>query len=549
MRILHVPVALLLLGAMPDALATAQASLNRDSIALGDSVTLTITSDTSDTQPDLAPLRKDFEIRGASTSSQTNIANGRMQSSTQWSVELVPRHGGVIDIPALAVGSETTPPLRIGVSAQVPGQSSPQANANAPVFIETTVEPASPYVQQAMVYTERLYYAVTLLNGALDAPVPDNGDARQLGADTTNSVMLQGHRFNVLERHYLLQPERSGAMHIPGPGFTGRTLGDNSDVFDDGALARAVGKQLDVQVRPRPAQAGNPWLPARTIAVLVDPVTVPVRAGEPFSIVVRLEGEGVTAAQLPEIVLPAIPGAQVYPEPSSTAEQQRDGRLLAERSRRFAIVPASAGVLRMPELIVPWWDVVNDRAATARAALHVWQVLPGITVPADNGAHAGSNAGDTVAAGVGASALRGWQAATLGLAVLLALSLWWGWRRGRGEVIATVDGDDAEPRMPNRAPTLTRSLALGDPSAIAQALLEAAPGVPARNLGEVAQRLGDTAQRDAVLAFDAARWSADGMPSAQALVQMRAAFKRPPHWIGRARPASNDDALPPLYPS
>ena len=561
------PMTIMLIIAMPHAMANVQASLDRDSIALGDSVTLTITSDASGAQPDLAPLRADFDVRGSSTSSRTAIVNGSMQSSVQWAVELVPRKAGTIDIPALAVGPDRTPPLRVGVSAQPTAQPSTQMAASGapPIFIETSIVPTNPYVQQAMVFTERLYYAVTLINGAFDAPKTDNGDARQIGADTTSSVMLQGHRYNVLERHYLLQPEHSGAMHISGPGFVGQSMGDAGDVFDDAAATRAVGKAIDVQVRARPPQARDPWLPAHALAISVDPPSAPLHAGEPFSIVVKLDGEGVTAAQLPEIALPAIAGAQMYPEPSSTAEQQRDGRLLAERTRRFAIVPGRAGELRLPSLEVPWWDVASDRAAIARLALPVLPVLPAAANQNDAGnaasthdGNAGTNAtprSDNMPLGssTGVSAARGWQVATLCLAAMLLLSLWWGWRRGRDHAVAhdatREPGDRANARAPNRAPTLSRALSLGDPSAIAQALLEAVPGLPARNLGEVAQSLDGTTQRDAVLAFDAARWSADGEPSAQALVQLRDAFKQPPHWRGRERSAAADDVLPPLYPS
>jgi hypothetical protein len=552
--------AALLLFAMPNAMANVQASLDRDSIALGESVTLTITSDAPDAQPDITPLRANFDVRGTSTSSQTTSANGRSQSSVQWAIELVPRKAGTIDILALAVGRERTPPLHVSVSAQAAAEPSEQTAAGgAPIFVETSVEPTNPYVQQAMVYTERLYYAVTLINGAFDAPTPDNGDVRQIGNETTTSVMLQGHRYNVLERHYLLQPEHSGTMHIPGPGFVGRAMGDANDVFDDGAAARAVGKPIDVQVRARPPQARDPWLPAHAIAISADPPTVPLHAGEPFSIVVKLEGEGVTAAQLPEIVLPAIAGAQVYPEPSSTAEQQRDGRLLAERTRRFAIVPGRAGELRLPSLEVPWWDVANDHAALARLALPALNVLPAAAIQNEAGnassTHDGNAANPTAAPAVSsatATILRGWQIATFCVAAMLALSLWWGWRRGRDHIAARDDMrthvDGATAHAPNRAPSLSRALALGDSSAIAQALLEAVPGSPARNMGEVAQRLDDPAQRDAVIAFDAARWSADGDPSAQALAQLRAAFANAPRWNGRTRSSAGDEVLPPLYP-
>ncbi len=544
---------ILLSGGVADASAAVRASLDRDHVVLGDSITLTIASDASDAQPDLAPLRVNFEVRGSSTSSQTNIANGSMQSSTQWSVALLPRRSGVIDIPALTVGRERTEPLRVGVAAQADAATGASAASGAPVFIETAVEPSNPYVQQAIVYTERLYYAVALLDGALDAPKPDNGDARQIGGDATNSVMLQGHRYNVLERHYLLQPEHSGALHIPAPGFVGRSMGDVNNVFDDGDNVRVAGKQLDLQVRARPPQASEPWLPARSLAMSVEPPSAPLHAGEPFSIVVKLSGDGATAAQLPEIVLPMIAGMQIYPEPSSTAERLRDGRPQAERTRRFAIVPERAGALRLPELSVPWWDVVNDRAAIARLGMPVLQVMAGVATQANVGS-AAARSGNAVNASTALAAsedsvVRDWKIATLSLAILLALSLWWGWRRGQYQAMVDAPENDAATRAPSRARTLSRALALGDASAIVQALLEATPGALPRNLGEVAQRLDDPAQRAAVQAFDAARWSADGAPFVQVLAQLRVAFKQPPHWVGRAPHASGDDGLPPLYPS
>ncbi len=560
MRILRVLLVLLLLGAIATANASVRASLDRDRIALGDAVTLTIASDASGAQPDLAPLRADFDVRGISTGSQTTIVNGSMQSSTQWTVALVPKRAGTIEIPMLAVGRERTSPLRVDVEANATVTAQPTAatTSAAPVFIETSIEPTNPYVQQAMVYTLRLYYAVTLLDGALDAPTPDNGDLRQIGDDVTNSAVVQGRRYNVLERHYLLQPERSGALHIPSPTFHGRAMEGVDSMFDDrmpgnGGAMRAAGKPIDVQVRARPAQAGDPWIPARALTLSVQPPGPPVHVGEPFSIVVKIDGEGVTAAQLPEIALPTIADAQVYPEPSSTSEQQRDGRLLAERTRRFAIVPDRAGEMRLPELTMPWWDIVNDHAALARVALPALHVLPGTMAPseANAGASPGAEGADnisatTAAASTNASVLHGWQIATACLAALLGLALWRGWRRGH--VVAVVDRGRAPMRAPNRAPTLMRALALGDPSAIAQALLEAAPGSPARNLAEVAQRLEQSAQRNAVLAFDAARWSTDGTPSVQVLAALREAFKQPPRWTGRTASTSSNDALPPLYP-
>ena len=183
---------------MAQAQAAVRASLDRDRVAPGEPVTLSIVADGGSGKPDLSPLRKDFDVSGVSTGSQTTIVNGDVQSSLQWSVVMTPRHGGLVDIPPLAVGTEHTALLRVLVDASAAGASAATPNASAPasgdvragggkpgdaVFIESSVAQQHPYVGQAVIYTLRLYYAATLLDAALDLPSGDNGDLRQIGQD------------------------------------------------------------------------------------------------------------------------------------------------------------------------------------------------------------------------------------------------------------------------------------------------------------------------------------------------------------------------------
>ncbi|HEY2346132.1 MAG TPA: BatD family protein [Xanthomonadaceae bacterium] len=557
--------AVLLLCFAASADAAVRASLDRDHVALGDAVNLTIESDGSSSsgKPDLSALQKDFDVRGVSTGSQTTIVNGSMHSSVQWSVGLVPRRSGMIDIPALDFGGQRTSPLRVlvdpartsGANAGTnpSGDMQPSTHGSGSVFLDSAIAPEHPYVGQAAIYTVRLYYAATLLEASLEVPNTDNGDLRQVGEDERGSAVVQGRRYDVLERHYLLQPEHSGSLHVPAPVFQGRAMPDLSGGFDDelgGTGLRAIGKAIDEQVRPRPAQASDPWLPAQSVTLSIDPPASTPHAGEPFSVVVHESGEGVTASQLPEITLPAIAGAQVYPEPSSTEEHARDGSLRAERTRRFAIVVDHAGPLHLPDLTVPWWDLANDHAALARASLPDVQVQPGATVQNANGGNA-STSGDAATQPVAspAGALRAWQVATLALAVLLVLTFAWGWRRGQvGEGDGSTDDDASMGPLPQDRQALPRALAAGDPAAIAQALCDAAPAPRPHHLHEVARRLADPAQRDALQAFDAARWRGDGQPPEQVLARLREAFARAPRWAAPVKSTTAAGVLPPLYP-
>ncbi|MBS0460975.1 MAG: BatD family protein [Proteobacteria bacterium] len=569
--------ALLAVCVMMSAQAAVRASLDRDHVAPGESVTLTISADGSGAQPDLSPLRNDFSVDGVSSGSQTTIINGAVQSSQQWSVTLTPRHGGVIAIPALKVGANSTAPLRLLVdgspATSAASPSNPQDNGapdaslargpskpGDPVFIADDLAPAKPYVGQALVYTLRLYYAVNLLDAALDPPTTDNGDLRQIGQDQRDMQTVDGRRYLRLTRRYLLQPERSGALHLQAPAFRGRAIANPGDPFDDAFSMgvrnlRAQGTAVDVTVRPLPAHAPDPWLPAQSLTLTIDPPSAAPRAGEPFDIRVHEAGDGVAASQLPEIASPQIPGAQVYPEPSTTTQDVQGGTLHSERTRRFAIVPAQAGALQIPQISVPWWNVNNDTAQVARAQIPAVQVLSGIA--GVTGANA-TTANPVAATNAPAQAptadrvnrvLRAWQGAAVALAVVLASLLVWGWRR-RQEAGERLPSSRVEPALhtADALPKLDAALALGDPALIVRVLCETAPEPRPRHLHELLSRLADPTQRDALQACEAMRWRGDGRPDAQTLVKLRAAFARGPRWATPERPDTARQPLPPLYP-
>src|SRR5690606_12967135 len=86
---------------------------------------------------------------------------------------------------------------------------------------------------------------------------------QQVGDDAQYNREIDGRRYNVIERRYLLIPERSGSLTVPGASFEGRGA---AGFFEDflgrggGALhAQAPPRVLEVQ--PIPDVAPQPWLP------------------------------------------------------------------------------------------------------------------------------------------------------------------------------------------------------------------------------------------------------------------------------------------------
>ena len=196
-------------------LAATRAWLEQPQVTLGQAVTLNVETDAVSATPDLTPLMRDFDVEGQSDSRSVRMVNGRMSASTTFSLTLRPRRAGTLAIPALQVGNERTAPLTLEVSAT----ATAGAASNGLVFVETEVDDPNPYVQQSVGVTVRLYYATPLVSGQLDLDPPDGALLQRVGEIVQSSREIDGRRYSTAERRFLLVPERSGALIVPGARF------------------------------------------------------------------------------------------------------------------------------------------------------------------------------------------------------------------------------------------------------------------------------------------------------------------------------------------
>src|SRR3546814_852388 len=244
---------LLLFAASFAAQAQVRAWIDRDQVALGETLTLNVeTTDAGARAPDWSPLEKDFIVSGNSSSRQVEIVNGRASTRMLFAVALQPRREGLLTVPALDVGGQRTQPLSLTVT-----EAAPPARAGSAAFIETQIDDEDPYVQQSVGYTLRLYYATPLVSGQLDQATPDGASLQRVGSDLQYTRLVGGKRYTVVERRFLLVPERSGPLTIPGARFSGRGSGGFfDDVFGNGSRElRANGAPRFITVRPVPANA------------------------------------------------------------------------------------------------------------------------------------------------------------------------------------------------------------------------------------------------------------------------------------------------------
>jgi len=538
--------------------AQTRAWLDRDRIAVGETATLNIeTNQATVPSPDYAPLLAEFSMSGNTSSRQFESINGQSSVRVLFAVALRPKRDGLLRIPALRVGAQSTQPLTLTVTPAAPGPAAGRAGGVA--FIEAESDAQDPYVQQAVGYTVRLYYAMPLIAGQLDQPAPDGASLQRVGQDLQYSRDVGGRPYTVVERRFLLVPEHSGTLTIPGATFEGRGAGGFFDeMFGDGQRdLRANGAPRFLRVRAAPVDAPQPWLPLRALSLryLVTPQSA--RAGDAATVTVEATADGASGAQMPELQLQVGDGAQMFAEPAQTDETFENGRPQVKVTRRFSIVPAREGALRVPGPRLAWWDVRAGIARTASLPDLNLQVARGTNgfgaapaasaVPGRNASAPGAQEDDDWIRVPGVQGpVRPWALGTVIFAALWLVTLAWGLHRRDDASVAKAPGDLPAGPLPAGSPTLRelrQVLDTGDLADVADALCAMARP-PVADLDALCARLDDPAQVAAVGQLQRARW-ADGDGST-ARASLRQAFKSGPRW--RHGDIEAKEPLAPLYP-
>lgn len=449
--------------------------------------------------------------------------------------------------------------LALGTPAHAqlpPGEAgmAPPVRGNATAFLEMEVDDRDPYVQQSVGVVVRLYYASQLLSGELGLDAPDGASMQRVGQDRSLVREINGRRYNLVERRYLLIPERSGPLLLPGAHFEGRAAGGFFDEMFGGGNGRlrATAPDQPLQVQPQPAAAPQPWLPLHDLRLRYTAAPTRARAGEAVTVVVEAVAEGATRAQFPELPeIDAGADAQVFAEPAQYDESFNGSTPQLKLTRRYAIVPRQPGTLVVPGLRMPWWDVRNAQAQTATLpdlTLNVGQgsSAPGMPPPQDTREALPDGETGTVSPALPAAEPArpwGWIAAAGGFALLWLLTLAWAWRRRRPQPLA----GPAEPALAaRRSPTLAHLRHQLDTGSLDDVVATLARMGGLRGLDDVLAALADADQRQALQAMQVARWSRNGGGVAAARQALRRAFHDGPHW--RQVASTDQTGLAPLYP-
>lgn len=368
-------------------LAQAGVSLRIDNKVLryGQSLQLvyTVSGAASNALPDWAPLSKNFTVLGTSRSTRLSIINGQSSRHTQWVVSLLPKKRGRVTIPSVSFGHERSRVTQVevvGSKAQIDNQHTQD------IFLQASVDQNNPYVQSQVTLKLKLFYTIPLARGQFSPPNAPDSVIMRLGKYKQYQAMKKGRVYQVIEQAYAIFPQKSGALSIKAPIFSGymeQRRSRNIDQFLMNTLQpiRLETKDISLNVRsiPKNYPAGG-WLPAKKLSLNQQwEGAKQARVGQPISRKILLEVEGLTAAQLPELpVSKTNNAANVYKDKPITANRIARDSVIASKSLEITYIPTQQGVLEIPAMTLHWWDTKRKVLRNAKLDAKTVKVGPAL---------------------------------------------------------------------------------------------------------------------------------------------------------------------------
>ena len=349
-----------------------ETSVDRTELARGETLTYTIRvyDRRQGMQLDLTPLTEEFDVLGTRTSSQIRSVNGSVESWTDYIVTLFPLTEGNLTIPAIQVNESLTSPIEVLVRNEGPRSN----QGNEELFLELEANKESIYVQEQLLFTVRLYYTINGIRNPqfTELEIPETV-IQLIGSPNQYEKLIDGVRYGVYEKRYVIFPQRSGSLEIPDILFRGEvTDGSSNFVFRNLNTRRVTafteGMTINVLERPESARDSSFWLPLRQLSLEQswDGPIDDLQIGDTLVRTITMQAEGLDGAVLPPLAELELAGANVYPEPSEIERLFVDGSIVGGRVERSSIVATDAGALEIPEVVIPWWNVDTDQQEFAR---------------------------------------------------------------------------------------------------------------------------------------------------------------------------------------
>jgi len=373
--------AVLCLGAARLEAVTFTASLDRDTIALGETATLTLRFEGG--QPKLIsflPAIPNLQITDRGSSQSINIVNDQMSSSISETYELTPTRTGEFSIPALKaeVGGQmlTNPPITLTVTA--PG-TPPSAGVNSSsqvAFMKLTLSKDKVYVGEVITAQLELFFRQDVQNYGnfqINALPTDGFTAGKLVEGQHRRVQIGNAGYTVVPALFTLTAQKSGSLGVGpitggvvvvlpsqnrqrDPFFDRLGIRDPFQMNSEQRQVPLTTETLSVESLPLPTEGApanfNGAVGDYAMTVTAGPTNVAV--GDPITVRVQISGHGaLDALTLPD--QPAWRDFKTYPPTSKVAISDPLG-LQGSKTFEQIVTPQNTDVHELPAFSFSFFD-------------------------------------------------------------------------------------------------------------------------------------------------------------------------------------------------
>jgi len=372
------------------------AALDRDSVVLGESVTLTFTFEGASPggMPQLPAIPGLQAAGGMSSGFSSSLGpDGRMQSVQTYAVPLVANQAGEIQIPAfhIELGGEklSSQPLKLTVLREDP-TAPPAELGNHSAFLWLVLPQREPYLGEAFAVELRLYLrsGVRNIDGYQPPALTGEGFTSSPWKQAQNYQRRVGNRaFTVVPVTCSVTAAKTGPIRIAPinasvvlnpPDVFGGFFGRRSDTE---RVALALEEQT-LRVLPLPTDnmpaSFNGAVGQYAMTVTVGPTNV--ATGDPITVKVQISGRGnLNALMLPEQA--AWHDFKAYP-PTANVETSDPLGLQGTKTFEQVIAPQSTEINELPPLTFSYFDPETKLYRTLSQPAVKLTVRPGGSAPA-----------------------------------------------------------------------------------------------------------------------------------------------------------------------
>ncbi len=386
------------------------ASLDKSQVALNEQTVLSIhVSGSGNSLPNpKLPALAGFQVYNAGRSQNFSWINGQASASVTHNFVLTPLQEGTFKIPPIVAekdgqtaqtGELTLRVTSASSSSAVPGGGSTSSmdprqghsgmtdGRTAAIFITGTVDKASVYVGEPVVYTFRLFNRVPLLRQpGYQAPDVQGLWKEDLPPQRNFKTTVKGVPYNVTEIRTALFPTAPGKARIGSAQLQVMLENVGGDPFSSDFFASFFGRGEEKVLRTEPLSISAKALPEPkpaafngavghyTLSSSLDKTETSV--GQPVTMTVTISGRG-NIKSLPEISFPALPNFRTLADNAAVHVENQNDEVRGSKVFKTVLIPTTSGDLTIPTLSYVYFDTEAKAYKTLASKAFTLKVLAG----------------------------------------------------------------------------------------------------------------------------------------------------------------------------